>query len=81
MSKMKEALTILEGLLDKERKRAQFVIEKLVSELNAQVGSGDCEYINIYGDEVHEINEAIESMGIKAVLKTDDDFCDNEEDE
>jgi hypothetical protein len=61
--------------------KVKFVIEKLVSELNAQVGSGDCDYIEIYKEEVEEINEAIKELGIDARLKSDDDFNDEEEEE
>ena len=51
--------------------QAKFIIEKLVSELNAQVEVyGD--YIELYQEEVDEINEAIELLGIKAKLGGDE---------
>jgi hypothetical protein len=63
-------------------KRAQFVIEKLVEELNAQVGPNDCEYCVIYDDEVDEINEAIKELGIDVKLKSDHDYdCEEDNDE
>ena len=51
--------------------RAKFVIEKLVSELNAQVeANGD--YIELYQEEVNEINEAIKLLGLQAKLGGDE---------
>jgi hypothetical protein len=56
-----------------DEKLVRFVIEKLVSELNAEVGGNDCDYIEIYQDEVDEINELLDKWNMGIRLKSDHD--------
>lgn len=52
--------------------RIGFIISKLVDEVNAQVKeNGD--FIVIYDEEIEELNEAIESLGMECRLTKGDE--------